>query len=240
MKKTTIAVIDSGIGGLSVLKDMFDRFSGVDFIYYSDTKNLPFGNKPVRELIKIAFDALFLVSSYDIDCAVLACNTLSITALNKVKSLFDFPIYGVFPPVERAVMDGNAILLSTVRTAEYYNGVKNLSVIGLPNLASDIEYNAFTCEKINVDKHLNIIKPYSGRPHTVILGCTHYFFVKNGIGDHLKPLRILSGSKFTCHYISKNFFKLKTLVKHKRNRVKFIGKNKKFNKKVWLKVVFKV
>lgn len=235
MKIRSIGVLDSGVGGLSVLKRLRRAFPYVRFVYYGDNSNAPYGNKNRRELLSLAVNNINALISRGVEAVVLACNTLSLTVLSDLKRIFDVPIYAVFPPTEKLLLDGGStLLLSTARTAERYKSCKNLTVVGLPNLAGDIERNIFRLDDINIGEHLNNIK---GAFDNVILGCTHYFFVKDRICDHLKPRRVFDSAENTVKFVSEIGCFNKTSVKHWRNQIEFIGKNAEFNKKVWFSVV---
>ena len=234
MKNDYIGVIDSGIGGLTVLKRLVDNFPNENFVYFGDNENLPYGNKTDRELSGLLFNAVFSLSiNFKIRFIVVGCNTLSMTVLNKVKPYFDFPIYGVYPPL--FLDDKKTILLSTERTGREYEKYNlNLAINKLPNLASKIEQNIFNLSNID----LEILLPYKKRSFDrVILGCTHYDFIKNEILDHLKPQEIFSSQDFAVNTIKKIYQNKKSIVKTYRNSVLFFGKYAKFNQKVWNLVV---
>lgn len=235
MKICSIGVLDSGVGGLSVLKSLRRAFPYVRFVYYGDNSNAPYGNKNRRELLSLAVNNINVLISRGVEAVVLACNTLSLTVISDLKHIFDIPIYAVFPPTEKLLIDGGRnLLLSTVRSAEHYKSCENLTVVGLSNLAGDIERNIFCLEEINIGKHLNNI---NGVFDNVILGCTHYFFVKDRICDHLKPRRLFDSAESTAKKLSEIGCFNKTSVYHWRNPIEFIGKNAEFNKKVWFLVV---
>ena len=152
-----------------------------------------------------------------------------------MQKYFSIPILGVFPPVETSVLRGEkAVLLATSLTSTFYNGMKNLKVYPLPFLASDIEKSIFNLNQIDLHKHLYNIE---GGFDRLILGCTHYNLIKSQICDHLKPPKVCDGVCNMVNRLLKILPLQKSLVKHKENSILFIGKNKKFNEKVWFKVV---
>ena len=208
MTKANIAVLDSGIGGLSVLKVLDDNLSNKRFYYFGDNINAPYGNKTIRELKKITLNNLSLLSSYDIDVIVLGCNTLSVNLLHEIEYYSNIKTFGVFPPVEYAKMRReNTLLLSTVATAKNYKKENAFYPLGLENLAKDIEENVFNLNLVDLNYHFSSILNEKKRFETVILGCTHYEFIKNKIFNHLKPQNMISGVNFT----------LKTLLNYKQS-----------------------
>ena len=78
MNNQYIAVIDSGIGGISVLRELIKSFPCEKFLYFGDNKNTPYGNKSKRDLLNLAIHNINILKSYPIKAIVLACNTLSV------------------------------------------------------------------------------------------------------------------------------------------------------------------
>lgn len=233
-----IAVIDSGIGGLSVLKKLLEALPEENFLYFGDNGNAPYGNKGERELLKIASENLSFISSFNIKALVVACNTLSLTVFDNIKEMIEVPVYGVFPPVERAQTSGEStLLLATERTADRYSRYENVTVLGLKNLVEEIEKNPAELGKIDIGKH--VPAKYAGY-HTVIFGCTHYFFVKSKIIDHLKPHIIIDGADLTVQKLKYDLKNAKSSVNSLRNRVSFVGKFRKENESFWKNVVNRV
>lgn len=232
-----IAVIDSGIGGISLLKMLTKELPNKNYIYLGDTVNAPYGNKSVKTLLEISMKNIDALKRYELDAIVLGCNTLSVNLIGDVSAYSGVPVFGVFPPVERAMTAGNkTLLLSTCATAKKYSGC-NIDIIGFKNLASDIERHAFSLDKINLEN--NIINSEGkfvnkkGYYDTIILGCTHYSFIKNKIYDHFCPQKILNGESFTLEKIVPVFKNQKIVVNHYQNKVLFLGEDKKYIEKFY-------
>lgn len=241
MKGRFIAVIDSGIGGLSLLRDLIKNFPNEEFLYFGDNGNAPYGNKNNSELERITMQNIFFVMSYGVKAIVFACNTISVNVMGKIKRYVDVPIFGIFPPVESMVMRGKKTLLfCTERTAENYRGIIGVDVVGLPTLAKEIENNAlhlcgFNAVNIIFNCHNGKFIKEKGYYDTIILGCTHFVFIKNQILDHFCPQKITTGNEFTINEISKYFKNEKSLVKYKGFSILFIGKYGEFNKIIFEK-----
>ena len=235
MCERAIGVLDSGVGGLSVLKKMTEAFPCEKFVYLGDNKNAPYGNKSKRELLALAHVNINLILSYNIKALIVACNTLSVNILEDIRQFAGVPVFGVFPPVEKAMITGGkTLLLATERTAGKYKSTDNFVSLGLGGLARDIENNLYSLEKVDIKFHLKDVKE---KFDTVILGCTHYFFVKNQIIDHLKPLHITDGSFYTIERFGKVIHNLNSSGIPSHNEPEFIGKNKETNKCFWKSVV---
>lgn len=235
MKKKVIAVIDSGVGGLSLLKSLTSAFPECEFIYLGDNDNVPYGTKSKRKLLELTFNNLLYLQSFNVSAVVFGCNTLSVSVFFEIKRYFPFPIFPIFPPFEKVVMTGkSAVMLATVETSKKYAQTKSLEVKPLECLATEIEEKVFSLQNVDLNTYLKGVKKGC---NTIVLGCTHYNFVKNEIFNHLKPQKILDGATFVIKNVAKNLKIKKSLVKHKRTQIIFLGKNSEKNKKVWSKVV---
>ena len=235
-----IALLDSGIGGLSVLKSLQNKFLYESFIYLGDNDNSPYGNRSVYDLTKITLKNIDLIKSYPVKAIVVACNTLSVNILPTIKEYSNLPCFGIFPPVERCVMNKKrTLLLATKLTAEkYVNYNSYIDVVGLKDLATDIENNIHSINNIKISDHVSgandcTFKNCKNYYETVILGCTHYSFVKKQIFDHFQPQNLTSGESDLILNLNKFLQNEKSSVKTKRNRVLFIGKNAVKNEKIY-------
>lgn len=247
MKKEYIAVIDSGLGGISLLKRLIKELPSENFIYFGDNRNAPYGNRTSRDLLAITERNVNYLKGFGIKALVFACNTLSVSVSAEIRKKENIPVYGVFPPIERAVMQGyKTLLLATPLTAEYYGSAfSDVTVVPMPSLAKKIEEHAFDFNNLNVDKEINEAMYACGKEklnkagyfEEVILGCTHYFFVRDKIIDHFNPKNVSDGSDYTAQKIKNDFKKLKSLDYNCKNEVLFVGENARFNRKFFEKVV---
>ena len=240
MNNGFIAVFDSGIGGISVLNELIRLMPNERYIYFGDNKNAPYGNRTEYELLTMALRNVEYVKSLGAKLVVIGCNTLSVTVLDKIRYYADIPVFAVFPPVEKALLEnGKILLLATTRTAEKYKGVEGVCAVGLRTLARDIEHNALNLSRVDVNSALNQTEDKFideiGYYDTVILGCTHYFFVKNKIFDHFRPQKISSGELFTASIVKKYLQCNKSLVNNKGFELLFVGDNSQFNKEFFSK-----
>ena len=230
MNNGYIAVIDSGVGGISLLKKLIKVFPEEHFLYFGDSENLPYGNKDEKTLKDITFNNISYILSFNVKMIIVGCNTLSLTCLQFIKDISGVETYGVFPPVENFLLKGEKVLLlCTEKSADFYKNYKNLTVLALPKLAEDIDNNVFNLHCVNISNHLknSFIKPnFLCKFDRVILGCTHYFFVKNKIFDHLRPPKILCAEDMTVKFLMRKYKNQKSLINNKRFKVLFIGKNK--------------
>ncbi len=237
MSDTFIAVLDSGIGGISVLRDIVNEFPNEKYLYLGDNKNAPYGNKSVDELWRLTKKNINIIKGYPVKCLVVGCNTLSVNLIDKIRKHVKVPTFGVFPPVKECLNTEKTLLLSTVKTAKRFTSNENLHVVGLKDLVKDIEYNVFNLDRIDFDYNLQQVEGScvnkKGYYDTVILGCTHYCFIKNKIFDHFCPKKIISGNNFTVKEV-KHFLKnCKSPVNKNDFSVNFIGESACFNQKFY-------
>lgn len=247
MENRVIGVIDSGVGGLSVLKELDDKLRNCTFIYLGDNHNAPYGSKTKRELLWLSLNNINLLKTMGARKIVVACNTLSVNLINELEYYSGVNCFGVYPPIESSMTKGETVLFCTPKTAEKYLQYKNLPVFAFPDLALDIENNIFNLNNVDIFDHLihsrvyNLTLKNKSREEfvrffatkRVILGCTHYVLIKNQIFNHLKPPIITSGNFLTVNCISKT---LKSSVIYKQNKVLFVGKNAKNNCQFYEKI----
>ena len=238
--KITLALYDSGIGGLSLLNEVCKTFKGVNIIYFGDNENAPYGNKPASVLYSLCKTNVKKLFYLGANVVTLACNTLSTTVLNNLIKDGELNnlgvITGVFPPPPTT---NNSALLCTVETAKS-NFIKqnflSCVVIPLPFLAGEIERFFLTPEKINLVADL---KNLPSNVSEIILGCTHYSLIKNLIIKKLSSNRNFT-SNLAVNKITITDGISNALIEVKRavNKVISNRKTEKTGKNNELKVTF--
>lgn len=212
MSRFPIGILDSGIGGASILKEIIKILPNERFVYMADTKNLPYGNKSKRKIMNIVQENVEnLIKNYKIKLLVLACNTASSVCSNSLRKKVNIPVICVEPPIKPAIECGfqNILVLATKRTLKsnqtLKNNIKNIKIknrkldksqkinikkLGIKSLASEIDKNCNHLDYVQdlLDKKLNRYKNYNA----VILGCTHYNFIKKQIQKSLPFTKIIS------------------------------------------------
>jgi len=237
MNKDFIGVLDSGIGGLNLLKELVISFPNENFIYFGDNNNAPYGTRTNYDLLSLTVNNIEKLKSFNLKLIVLACNTLSVNVLSDLKDIFsNVNIIGIYPPIESQVIQGKkTLLLATDRTAENYLNLKNVDSVGLTWLVKKIERNPFDLSEIDVNQFLpKNLFDYD----TIILGCTHFIYLKNEFLKILTTQKMVDGTKNTVLQVKKFIASSKSPEKTYRNKVLFFGENSLFNKIVWEKLVF--
>lgn len=222
-----IAVLDSGIGGFSALSEIIKVLPSERFLYFGDNKNAPYGNRKKGELYYLTRKNLSFIFSYNVKAVVVGCNTLSTSVLPLIAPSSKVPLFGVYPP--KTVPRGKTYLFATPLTCSKIRQSEDLCVFPLVSLAADIEENKYDLTRVDLDYHLTQAKVPRINVDNIILGCTHYFFVKNQFIDHFCPRRILLGEKFTALRLKKYLHKNGLSAKNKDFTVDFIGENSEEN-----------
>lgn len=137
-----IGVFDSGVGGLSVLKNLIESHLFSEIIYYGDTARVPYGNKDKETIIRFSLEALDFFAKFDIELLIIACNTASAYALKDMQKISKIPIIGV---VESGVLSlsnkiknkqDSILIIATKATIKSKIYEKNLRKLGYENITS--------------------------------------------------------------------------------------------------------
>lgn len=203
--KGGIAFFDSGIGGLTVLSECVTRLQGERFYYFGDNRHAPYGNLTARKIKKLVFRAFHKFARLKVKAAVLACNTATATCVEELRKKYAFPIVGAEPAILCAAKGGGEVfVLATAATCAsarfrslFLRAQKNyptarLCVCPCAHLAGAIEthicQNGLGGEPLPLEELLP-----QGSPNAVVLGCTHYIYIKKEIGEFYKA-RVYDGN----------------------------------------------
>lgn len=205
--RKNIIIFDSGIGGFTALMHAADVMPQENFLFYADTKNVPYGDKPLdvaRALTQQA--ARDIALNYDPKALVIACNTATSAAAVQLREEFSFPVIGMEPAIKPALLaidngkkSGRVLLLSTKLTMQGMkltnllseldtkNRVDCLPLSGLVDFAENLEFSGE-----NVERYLlGELSRYNLDEYgAVILGCTHFIWYRELLGrilpDHIR------------------------------------------------------
>ena len=206
--KDFIGIFDSGVGGLTIYKEIRDLLPNENILYVGDSKNAPYGNKSEEEVKKCIFEIVDNMVNEGVKAIVFACNTATSIAVNDVREKYkDLIIIGIEPAIKLALDNGNNKILvlattNTLKLEKYKNLVErldaeeNLIPIDLPGLSSLIDNGDLNNKEIDLLLK-NKLKPYIGIVDSIVLGCTHYPFVKDKIQSILN-VPIYDGSVGTA------------------------------------------
>ncbi len=193
-----IGLFDSGVGGLSVLRELSRQLPQENVIYFADTFHMPYGPRSAAELQKLVYAILHFLQEYNVKLVIMACNTSSALVLESARQEFPFPLVGMIQPIAKSLAASSIRRLgvlateATVRSDKYAQEFRQAGFTGevyscaCPALASLVEEGA------GLD-HLEGVLTECVAPlrqaqvESVVLGCTHYPFVAESIN------RVLGG-----------------------------------------------
>lgn len=199
VKKTSpIGVFDSGVGGLTVAREIMRNLPNEDIVYFGDTARVPYGSKSKDNIIRYSRQIIHFLQTKGVKAIVIACNTASALALETVKDEFDLPIIGVVEPGARAALAvtetkkiGVIGTEATVRSAMYEKIIQGIepevSVLAkacplfVPLVEEGFKKHHVTDEII--DYYLASLK--ESDIDALILGCTHYPLLRSKIREYV-------------------------------------------------------
>lgn len=217
MNNKSIGVFDSGLGGLTAVKQIMKELPNENIIYFGDTGRVPYGTRSPDTILKYTRGDIRFLNSFNVKIIVIACGTASSVALPHVKEEFDTPIVGVV----------DAAVYKAVRSTKN----KKIGIIGTPGTiksgayeklikAEDNEIRTYTMAcplfvplvenghfdtpvtKLVVDEYLREIR--DAGVDTLILGCTHYPLLKKVIGEYMgKSVTLIDPGAEVAKYLKK-------------------------------------
>lgn len=211
-----IAFIDSGIGGLTVLRQALAELPTDLFIYYADTLNAPYGVKPKADVAAHVLAAADFLAGQRIDALVLACNTATAVAVQTLRERYPFPVIGMEPAVKPALIHntGKKVMVFatslTLRESKLETLISNLGqghrVVrrALDRLIPFAESFEFDSQAVRdyLEGHLADVR--WSEYESVVLGCTHFLFYRSLIQDCAGPdIRLLDGNQGTVSQLAR-------------------------------------
>ncbi len=191
MENRGIGVFDSGLGGLTVVKELRKLLPNENIMYFGDTARVPYGSKSERVVIKYSKEITRFLKTKDIKILIIACNTASAMALEAVKEEIDVPVIGVIKPGSRRAVNtttskkiGIIGTRGTILSNSYLKEIKNIDgdiiikqkpcPLFVPLIEEGMIEDAVTLEIAN-----RYLEEFRKEVDTLVLGCTHYPMIKN-------------------------------------------------------------
>lgn len=178
-----IGVIDSGIGGLTVLKELIKKYPNNQYIYYGDTLNNPYGSKNKYQLFKLSKKMIDYLISQNVDVIVIACGTISANIYQELQMVSSVKLYSIIEPVIEYINNHQEKIgiIATEMTIKsgLFNDVN--FKCACPMFVPLIENREFN----ELDKYIN---KYLRKCHvdTLIMGCTHYPIIEDKLEKYFK------------------------------------------------------
>ena len=239
--KKSVVIIDSGIGGLSLLPNFLKKLPIKKYVYFADIKNLPYGEKTTEDLFNIAVSNIrFVLKKFNPLFIVIGCNTIGMCIYNDLCKFFsNVKIFSVKPNLEICSYNKMNLVLATSRTIDCLQKTlkkdKQTILLKMPKLASLVEKNLNNFK--NIYPYLkNKLEKYKNFKN-IILGCTHYYFVKEEISKIIPDAKIVDGVEILSNEINKYLLKNNFRDKNKKVKVKLYFTNKCENKKVYKELI---
>ncbi|MBP3674659.1 MAG: glutamate racemase [Oscillospiraceae bacterium] len=211
-KNDYIAVFDSGVGGISVLRQLRKLMPGERYVYFGDSANAPYGTRPTEEVRALTLAAAEkLITEYPVKALVVACNTATAAAIEDLRTQYpDLIVVGIEPAVKLAAdhhPGGNIGVMATevtLREEKFdhlmhrFDAERTIYKIPAPGLVELVEAGKGDSEETQLFLR-QLLGPYMGKLDALVLGCTHYPFVKHNIQAILGPgTEVLHGGQGTA------------------------------------------
>ncbi|RZI48142.1 glutamate racemase [Lactococcus kimchii] len=230
MDNRPIGLLDSGVGGLTVARELLRQLPNEEIVYIGDTRRAPYGPRSSEQIIEFTWDMVNFLLSKNVKMIVMACNTATAAALTEVKEKLDIPVIGVILAGATSAIQktkdkkiGVIATQASIRSGEYQRTINFKS--------SSIEVTSLACPKFvpiveSNEMHSDIAKrvvsetlaPLVGKVDTLILGCTHYPLLRSLIQETMgEQVRLIDSGAETVRDISVllNYFLLNSEERQK-------------------------
>lgn len=198
--QSAIGVFDSGVGGLTVVKEIMRQLPGENMVYFGDTARVPYGSKSKKTVVKYSRQIVKFLQKNEVKAIVVACNTASALALDEIKQETDIPVIGVVEPGAKMAAEStktNTIGIigteSTIKSGIYSKFLRNINPeitvvaracpLFVPLVEEGLLEDRITDDVI--ERYLHELKEYG--IDSLILGCTHYPLIRNAIKRYMGP-----------------------------------------------------
>jgi glutamate racemase len=188
-KNQPIGIFDSGVGGLTVWRELVKYLPNESVVYYADNANCPYGPKSKDEVIRLAVKVVDFLIEKDCKIIIVACNTATAAAIDFLRSKYNCSFIGMEPAVKPAALNSKTKSIAVLATEGTFNGKLYLQTSN--KYAKDVEVNIQVGDKlvdivekglVNTPETLNhlldLLKPLIEKNiDHLVLGCTHYPFL---------------------------------------------------------------
>jgi glutamate racemase len=231
MSKYPVGVFDSGVGGVSVLRDLVRALPGERFIYFGDNINAPYGDKTESEIRELTLNAVGRLLDKNIKALVIACNAATSAAVNVLRERLSIPVIGMEPALKPAALlrvDGKVLVMATsatLRQSKFHNLYelygKDAVLLPCPGLMEFVERGRMDGPMID-GYFSELFKDIRGvRLDAIVLGCTHYIFLKRAISKALPDIPLIDGNAGTARRLARVLESADLLSADKKGNVEF-------------------
>jgi glutamate racemase len=213
-----IGVFDSGVGGLTVLREIRRQMPAEGLIYVADLEHFPYGPRSQGQVRDLALDIIAMLAGMDTKLVVIACNTATAAALHVARERFDIPVVGVIAPgaqaAAAATRNGRVAVLSTEGTrasGEYVHAIKeaNPGIVVLGEVAADlveiVEDGDADTPRADAALRPVLERIFDWHADTLVLGCTHYPLLRPALRRLIgsRRLRVVDSADTTAARVAR-------------------------------------
>ena len=208
-----IGVFDSGVGGVSVLQHLVRELPGEDFRFFGDSANAPYGTKTAEEVYRLSAAIADRMVADGAKALVIACNTATSAAAEQLRAdRPELPIVGVEPALKPAVLAsgaGKVLVMATEvtlaldkfqRLAQRWAQGVEIETVACTGLVEFVERGELAGPRLEALLE-DLVGCYRGEVDRVVLGCTHYPFVREAIAQVLGDVRFFDGGEGTARQL---------------------------------------
>lgn len=232
-KNLPIGFMDSGLGGLSVLKEALRIMPYDDFIYYGDSRNAPYGVKDQETIRRLTFQVVEMLLERGIKGLAIACNTATSAAVAKLRLAYpQLPIVGIEPAVKPAVEHnhgGRILVMATPMTIrqekfhkllERYRNGKEVVPVPCEGLMEFVEHGELDGDTLEAYFREHLTPYLTEDTETIVLGCTHYPFLRRYLRKFLgeRKIDLIDGSLGTAAELRRRLLEQGLLWEEPRER----------------------
>ncbi len=190
-RRLPIAVFDSGVGGISVLRELVRQLPHEDFLYLGDSANAPYGDKDTQTVRELTLQAIGSLEAYGFKAIVVACNTATSAAIRQLRIRYDsMPVIGIEPALKPAFdrhPGGRVLVLATETTLReekfanlmaQYRASGTVCSLPCPGLMEFVERGELDSPALEACLRGLLAPALEKQPDAIVLGCTHYPFLR--------------------------------------------------------------
>lgn len=214
-KKLAIGVFDSGMGGISVLGDLMKYFPNESFIYFGDSINAPYGVKTKAAVKALTIQACDFLIDKGVKAIVIACNTATSASIQSLRNTYSIPIIGMEPAIKPAIEKwkaGNIAVMATPLTLEEdkfnhlldrLSGEMNILKVPCPEIVELVEIGIISGDVVESQILSCFQRRNAENISEIVLGCTHYLFIKKVIEGLFPDCIIYDGNYGTVKQVER-------------------------------------
>jgi glutamate racemase len=229
-----IGVFDSGIGGLTLLKEMMHTLPHENFLYFADTENVPYSYKTTEQIKEYVENAVVFLRNEGCKAIVLACNTATNVTIEYLREKYDLPIIAIQPAVKVAFDNNteNKRILAcatpvTLKADRFENLINSLDIdhlvdrLPLPGLVEFAENEQFESQEVLEYLKKEFSKFDLEKYKYVVLGCTHFTYFEKLIQENFPTLQPVDGNEGTARHLKNTLASLNLLNSTGKSTIRF-------------------